>query len=522
MRKAWRLLWLILFVVALTAVSTPAFAADDVPLRYPSRQAALLSPPSYLRAFPAPAQALQRSAFALANDFAFDTLSALRQSTNFSAPTSTSQLETGAGAIYIAAAHHLRAEERTYLFPNGDFYFQQQATPTAAASSWQVESSSCEIRYFDPADKQWITKKADQGTLPKALIFLIFEHCQFIISPPYAYCDAEMGCLEVIPEADGQVQVNEVAAGQYQITISWPLSQADQLHWWVLGSTEEMLDWQDPFTLEIWSGYQFNAANGRWCGDGYYVEKPASYIPEGENLYFCNPASYIPVKMILSNSSRAADALGISMIDIVRKKYNAQGFVPLSTGSTLLAEDYEIYAGYYDTRWNTDLAEAYLHAGERFAIPAFQETALRYADFLVLHAERNSFSLPGYDSNALLVSDYANLDGSGLTHASLNHQLAEILFLYHAGEPYYNMANRMLNGLKSAGSAWLMPDHNLQYAITPEGGYWGTDYPFLTYNDLFNLQQWLETYRQRDAYLDQLMAEKLLWMQANQVTGYKQ
>ena len=56
----------------------------------------------------------------------------------------------------------------------------------------------------------------------------------------------------------------------------------------------------------------------------------------------------------------------------------------------------------------------------------------------------------------------------------------------------------------------------------PARTYDGTDYPSLTYNDLFNLQAYLtEKNGEQNQTIYNLMYHKLYWMWANNVTDYK-
>jgi hypothetical protein len=50
-----------------------------------------------------------------------------------------------------------------------------------------------------------------------------------------------------------------------------------------------------------------------------------------------------------------------------------------------------------------------------------------------------------------------------------------------------------------------------------------TDYPYLTYNDLYNVQNDLERILgMRNPVLDTLMQSKKLWMDKQGIIGYKQ
>lgn len=66
-----------------------------------------------------------------------------------------------------------------------------------------------------------------------------------------------------------------------------------------------------------------------------------------------------------------------------------------------------------------------------------------------------------------------------------------------------------------------MANGDLHYAVFSNGSYGLQDYPYLTYNDLFELQALLkEAGREPSAVLELLMQSKRRWMDANGVSGY--
>ena len=57
--------------------------------------------------------------------------------------------------------------------------------------------------------------------------------------------------------------------------------------------------------------------------------------------------------------------------------------------------------------------------------------------------------------------------------------------------------------------------------MSPDGVFEGIDYPYLTYDDLFKLQKYLNArFSRNDPVLDTLMAHKRTWMDENDVTAY--
>lgn len=80
----------------------------------------------------------------------------------------------------------------------------------------------------------------------------------------------------------------------------------------------------------------------------------------------------------------------------------------------------------------------------------------------------------------------------------------------------------MLLAIEDTGSGWVMPNHNLYYSIKPDGTYVEGDYPYLTYNDLYYLREYLTGVNRTETdTLTYLMGEKLQWMEQNGVTGYE-
>ena len=146
-------------------------------------------------------------------------------------------------------------------------------------------------------------------------------------------------------------------------------------------------------------------------------------------------------------------------------------------------------------------------------IPEYVDVAMDYASYLLSHAGKHAVQTP---SGGILVDDYAYA-GADPTHCSLNHQLAEALFLFETEVPVGQaMAQRMILGIEDTTAQWLRKDGNLHYAYYPDGTFGGTDYPFLTYNDLLAMDQYLGG----NNALRVLMGSKREWMDKNRITEY--
>jgi len=79
----------------------------------------------------------------------------------------------------------------------------------------------------------------------------------------------------------------------------------------------------------------------------------------------------------------------------------------------------------------------------------------------------------------------------------------------------------LVRGICSKADFWMSGEGgNLNYAWH-DGSNYGSDYLYLTYNDLFKLQEALLRLRgSRDETLRMIMDHKLEWMISNGVTGY--
>ena len=437
--------------------------------------------------------------------------------------TATGRLQTGGKMIFWERFSGEGSEENlVYHLPNGDIYWQQTADKNTPETSWLIQSKHCTARYYDKRQEEWVTAQDPSYLEFSTLLFLDFDQLELILVPPLAYEPTENGCLCSLSHQDGIVFVEHSGEGQWNVAISWPrhLKKNCVRYWWVLASSHELIDWSNPVMSFLWSGYSFTDEL-RWCGDGLYQEAPTDYQPGGAGIYFLNPATYIPARFILTGGSRAANDLGLIMLDIVSRKYTMEGYIPVSTASGWLERDYGIGPGYFDTRWNTDLAQAYLIAGDKFQVPDFTRIALNYAAFLTKYIQEQGFSLPGMDG--ILPPDYDWFRPHVTPHASLNHVLAEALFLYQTQVPDYNsIADQLIVAVEEIGDKWILPDGNLQYGFCPDGSPVGIDYPYLTYNDLYAVQAYYNSVGEaQSSILDRLMKSKRAWMDQQGIAEYK-
>ena len=307
----------------------------------------------------------------------------------------------------------------------------------------------------------------------------------------------------------------------FRITFKWPKPVVSGFSdFFFLSSDSPLVDWTNKTLVSIWKGYQFSGEN-RWCYDGFYFISPSSYFPNGKDVFNLNPAAYTPSLFIKTGGSRAADDLGIAMLDVISGQYVPDGYIPSYAKSLVLAKDYNIKSGYFDDRFNTDIASAYSVGYQKFGIEAFQNVCTKYSEFLYKRSNTNYYAVTDGTHTGKMLQDYWQPSGNKGTHCALNHQAAVILYLYKTGDPkYMAAADQLLMGIKITRDKWIRSDGDLNYAFLSNGHFGMKDYPYLTYNDLYLLQGYLRSYNREDPDITKLMDSKRAWMDKNKITQY--
>lgn len=424
-----------------------------------------------------------------------------------------------------------KRQTRYYLFPDGDYFYQQQTEYTSAQEEsivgfalLRLDGTQATLRYWDDAAADWVVQELQPGVYPARQYFIVTDQEQAIVVPPLASVARENDMLEVLPAYDGQLTVEATPDG-YCLYLQGKAGGAGLTYdYFYITSRREMISW-DKDTEFGWAGYLFTGHN-RWTYTGYYYAAPSTYIPSGANYYHRLPAAYIVAKLPRYDYP-VGKKLSIAMLDVMLGLQNEQGFFPTLAGSRWLLDEYGIGPDFFDTRFNSDLVNALLLAADKYGVDKFAAAAFYYGQFFLSMAEDCHYTLTDAAGNeGWLVYDYMQPGLAAPTHCSLNHQLAEIIVLYRlyaesGDERFHRLAQLMLRGIDIVGAAWIMADNNLHYAYYADGSLGGQDYPYLTYNDLYYLQDILrQTEGGENALLTQLMAAKKSWMDANGVTDY--
>ncbi len=431
--------------------------------------------------------------------------------------TGQSELTCTGGAVRRTEYASGTAQVRLWRFPAGAFVCQRRET-AQASFSFDLPGA-CTLRWAQ--GDGWAVSDSVKGCVQSLYITVSDERetHSLILYPPKAYRSAAYGCIEEALPFKGGVTVEPHGDfTRISVNVPEPVSGA-WADWTLVYADRDLIDWTDPVMQSIWVHYSLTTES-RLTLDGACYRIEPDYEPRGEYIFEYAPSMYVPCGMARTGGSDAAFCLSTVMLDLARARYSSLGFFPTAPLSLWLQRDYGFGPGFYDTRFNTDLAEAYRAAGRRWGIPAFLDTADAYTAYLLEHVRTRGVPT----ENGVLSPDYADYTGKGRqTHTSLNHQLAELLYLYRDGRPAaVETADRMLAGICDLGTGWIREDGSLYYARLPDGRFGLQDYPYLTYNDLYDVQAWLSANgRGRNAVLDQLMASKRASMDREGITGYK-
>lgn len=412
---------------------------------------------------------------------------------------------------------------RSYDLENGDSVFAGSLQGGGGTGNIKVFETVCrkpELRYFRGGE--WHVS-SQQGIFRAGCIFLDTDEGSYILYLPRGYERIRNNCIRELEDGKGWLEVRRTADGDWRVSLFAPLPGKNGFSDFFLCRTPSAaVDWEDSEAADLW---QILTNDGAWrmLYDGYYYESAGNYDPSGEGVFANRPACYLA--WVLTHHASAypvMNSLNCFVLDSMIRCQNEEGFWPSDSKSRWLYAKYGVDAGYYDTRFNSDLMETLLMECAVSSWPELEDSISAYFDFYLQYAKQ--FGREG-ENGGLFVPDYYEY-GMRSPHTSLNHQLSEISVLLKGGrllgrEDLTELALQMLAAIEGTEDSWIRSDGNLEYALYPGGEFGGTDYPYLTYNDLLALQRTLrKTGFEPNRTLMHLMTSKKIWMDTHGITGY--
>lgn len=417
-------------------------------------------------------------------------------------------------------------QRRVYALYNGDEAVMGRAEAPedlgpVSLAALELPAGAGTVRWFDAAADAWIAAPLAEAVFKTSCAVVTLEAGgEYLLYTPKLYQDQGFGTVRYLRALDGALTVEASEDGWRLTLTAASLPTGCEADYMTLASQVRLFE--NPAVLDsFWRLYTLDG-DGKWRYDGYYYPSPATYTPSGEDCLYRLPAAYLCKSFVYGASKvRAAEDLAVATLDVMARQQSLYGYFPTLPESQWLSEDYGIGPGFYDTRFNTELVEIYLRYIAQNPCEAFTALLDRYFDFYLDFATVHHRET---EHGGWLVDDYWHPDGGRGTHTSLNHQLAELLALYHGADSLDRpelraLADRMLRAVQDTAPSWVRADGDLHYACYPDGSYGGSDYPYLTYNDLYHLREYLP---EPVPELEALMEAKRAWMDRSGVTGYLQ
>ncbi|MFG0214283.1 hypothetical protein ACFU8X_14355 [Brevibacillus porteri] len=437
-------------------------------------------------------------------------------------PTVTDTVDQLNGAIH---------QKQEFRFPDGVTYWAHKMTgqrnmmPYVFTIPIQGNSQNMMFRYraYDESKKPyWRVVTLDQvQTLPLATGFVETEGRYIWLGKPITYVDKGSATIEEKTALALPVEVKQTASG-VELVIKLPMKAGYISEMWALDSREPLVPWGEQSIDSVWLNLDVTE-KAKWLYDGYYYQSPSTYEPTSESSFWRIPENYVLRSFLYTGGSKAARDMGYVMLKASLKQQEPEGYWKTQPRSLWLSGDYGIPEGFYDTRFNTGAADLMLRGCDQYQEKDFCQSAKKYVSYFHNHAALNHFVIAGVQQG-WLVSDYATATNPMIqTHVSLNHQLAEINFLYKSYMQFGDRTDRdladiMLYGVVNLGSQWVLGNGDLHYAYFPDGTFGRPDYPFLTYNDLVETQRlYRQLHGMDEMTLAMLIDSKWMWMQLNNI-----
>jgi hypothetical protein len=303
---------------------------------------------------------------------------------------------------------------------------------------------------------------------------------------------------------------------------------------WFFISPKKLLDYNNEETLRNMLAADFTLKKKLSMDGVYHIASSLFYEGASDETYdyyynyamwegrrFMNLHQKFPEQSFFYNffvnsvytTVKSAHRYGVWISD-VRSKY--------------LWNSYQIPEGYIDTRYCTDAGFFLLQVYNAFQIPDALSAGEKFGDFLhqkVVSKEGISTGPEGF-----FCYDYYLIDQDFPTHASLNHILSEMNYLFELylstyKKSYLETAEHMLKAIHETGNRWIRDQeygrfrYDLWYGVFPGEK---NDLMFklhdytkdLTYYDLLQTKRHIKTiYNRSDPIIDKLISSKLRFFQ---------
>ncbi len=419
----------------------------------------------------------------------------------------------------------MRLLSRLYMEEDGSYLLMERAENNSSGYMFYAESlaRSSRIGRYDAQAADWVWEQPAEGPVEGSVIAVERAEGGFaIITRPMCYDIIENQSARYYPQLDGIIEITEESYG-LQLTVK-AAGQHSQVCDFMIYSSDTLELTKDLDNCAKLLEREYRGGECRWLYNAYYSLAPENYEPTGENVYYICHASYT-LGSVLERVPYCREAVlySFAFMDTAARHQNSRGFFPTYSVSGWLKEDYGIGAGFYDTRFNTDLMQDFWYSAQVLGSCPYPGVIDSYLEFYLDYCKNNHTDTP---SGGWFVADYGSEGKHRMPHTSLNHQASEALLMYELGdllgrEDLIELADKLRTAIGDGGQSWKRADGDLHYAVFPDGSFGLDDYEYLTYNDLFKLQRYLrQSGRAADYRLTSIMEIKKEWMDRNGIDAY--
>ncbi|MCE5224117.1 hypothetical protein LLG10_08095 [bacterium] len=383
------------------------------------------------------------------------------------------------------------------------------------------------------ADMIAYTRKSGIHVLPASLQYMEFSDAEnkplqsCLLGPMGVYKEKEINLVELV-NTKFQPVLNNVSNQSASILFSFDLKAYQRAESWFFYSTKQLLDYQNENTKTNMLSADLNIRK-RLSFDGIYHIATSQFYQGATDItydYYYNYAMWEGRRFMELYKSQPEETFYYDMfmnaLFTTIKGVNRYGYWKSNVRSLYLWNQYRVKEGYIDTRYCTDAGFFLLNAYNEFHIQAAIKAGEEFGQFLIDKSKAaQGISIQG---QGFFFYDYYYPDQELKTHASLNHILSELNYLFELylstqNDEFLHLAEQILEGIHLTEKQWIRTDNNyrfkgdLWYAVFPESnGLTFKDHDYtktLTYSDLLKAKKNIKTiYNKEDDVINRLIESK--------------
>jgi hypothetical protein len=266
---------------------------------------------------------------------------------------------------------------------------------------------------------------------------------------------------------------------------------------WGMISPQPLIRWDNEQAVAKAALLEFEYDKKLRLDGAYYTNEP-TYRPYAPLSFYRNPANGDGLRAL---SFLAEEENGAFFKNVAThlayasvKTQNTSGYWETQPRSEWLYKEYGIGYHYMDNRRNADNATFLLRFNQALPDASVQRALQKWNTYFAYYMKTHGLKT---GEEGIFLPDYVGSKHTKRTHTSLNHQVATMNYLYEAylydqDEDKKNMADKLFAGIEETKTRWVMPNHNLYYALYPNlKPHPYPDYPYLTRDDLLLSQYFM-------------------------------